>query len=161
MKCHITKLVRDNRAGFSLVEVAMALAIMGFACVSLIGMIPIGITSFHQAMGNTVESEVVQNLSNDILLASFNDLYQYNGQSYYYDADGSPLTSASGAVYTATVGMVGLDSTNSPLALTNNGVATTSTPVNTSAYRLTITITCINNPLQPHLYPLIIANNNQ
>src|SRR5471030_2824318 len=91
----------NRRAGFSLVEVAMSLAIVGFACVALIGMLPMGLTSFHQAMGNTIEADIVQNLSNDMLLANFSDLYQYSyrdsglvtaanaSQTYYFDAEGT------------------------------------------------------------------------
>lgn len=154
----IAKYNKSNPSGgFSLVEVAIALAIMGFACVTLIGMIPMGLTSFHQAMGNTVESEIVQNLSNDMLLANFSDLYQYSyansttttHQTYYYNNEGSPATGTgtppSDAVYTVVVTLVPLTSTtststsNSPTGLTANGISTATT-ANTSAYNVIITI---------------------
>ena len=137
----------NRRAGFSLVEVAMSLAIVGFACVALIGMIPMGLTSFHQAMGNTIEADIVQNLSNDMLLANFSDLYQYSyqnsalkggtaNQTYYYDSEGTPWTASSQLpmVYTAVVTLTPITSSatastsNSPMGLTvssgNSGVST-------------------------------------
>ena len=162
MKPLVAMYSRKRQGGFSLVEVAMALAIMGFACISLIGMIPIGITSFHQAMGNTVESEIVQNLSNDILLADANGLGQYTTQSFYYDSMGVPLTTSANAVYTATITLAPVSSANSPTSLVyNNGVTTSTAGANTSAFNLTITIQCVNNPLQPHKYSVIVSNNNE
>jgi uncharacterized protein (TIGR02598 family) len=148
-------------SGFSLVELALALGILGFTMTALIGMLPFGLSAFKQAMTNTIESEIVQNLSNDILLANYSDLYKYNSQSYYYDYEGMPLPSSTGAVYTATVSMIGIGGANSPLSLTNNGVSTSSTQVNTSAYNVTITISNVNTPTQSQAYPVIIANNNQ
>ncbi len=140
----------------------MSLAILGFASISLIGMIPIGITSFHQAMGNTVEAEIVQNLSNDILLADANGLGQYTSQPFYYDSMGVPLSSSANAVYTATITMVPVSSANSPTSLAyNGGVVTSTSGANTSAYNLTISILCVNSPLQPHKYSVIVANNNE
>jgi uncharacterized protein (TIGR02598 family) len=132
--------------GFSLIEVAISLGIMGFACAALVGLVPIGLTSFHQAMGNTIESEIVQNLTNDMLLANFSDLYQYSyanstasaNQTYYYDSDGTLLTVTTtgvvptGTVYTVVVTLSPLTSTasssNSPAGLTvstaNSGIST-------------------------------------
>ncbi len=146
------KIRRHARGGFSLVEVAMALAMMGFASVSLIGLIPMGLHTLHEAMGNTVESQIVQNLTNDILLSDAANLTQYNGQVSYFDDEGTQLTAASGApvgtVYTATIDVKQVDGSNSPAALT--------TP---SAYNVTVTIDSKNNPLQHHLYPVIISGN--
>ncbi|HEY0256385.1 MAG TPA: Verru_Chthon cassette protein B [Candidatus Methylacidiphilales bacterium] len=140
------------RHGFSLVEVAMALAIMGFASVSLIGLLPMGLHSLHEAMGNTIESQIVQNLTSDILLSSSTNLPQYKGQIFYFDDEGLQLTGAAGSVpggtvYTATIDMQVVDSTNSPAAL-----------LTTAAYNVTVTIVNISNPSQPHPYPMIISN---
>jgi len=150
----------------------MSLAVMAFACVSLIGLIPFGLTSFHQAMGSTIEADVVQDLTNDMLLSNFSDLYQYSyqnstspaNQTYYYNNEGSPLTTATpgvvpaGTVYTAVVTITPISSSNSsttsnsPANLTANGISTTAPPTTysstwnttfstlTSAYKITITI---------------------
>ncbi len=138
-------------AGFSLVEVAMALAIMGFCSVSLIGLLPMGLQSLHEAMGNTIESQIVQNLTNDMLLANTAQLYQNQSEKLYFDDEGVPLTGnagvPAGTVYTASIDMKVIDKTNSPAALSS-----------TSAYNVTVTIVNINNPTQNHLYPVIISN---
>ena len=143
---------RARRGGFSLVEVAMALAMMGFASVSLIGLIPMGLHSLHEAMGNTIESQIVQNLTNDILLSGGGNLAQYQNQTYYFDDEGTPLTAPSGVpsgtVYTAKVAMTSVSSSNSPANLQSS-----------SAYNVTVTIVSANNPLQSHPYPVIISAN--
>ena len=150
-------------AGFSLIEVALSLGIIGFAMTALIGLLPFGLLTFKQAMTNTVESEIVQNLTNDILLSNFSNLHQYNGQSYSYDKEGVSLSDSTGAIYTATVSMKGVDGSNSPTGLINNGVSTSATAANTSAYNVTITISPTNakTPSLAHSYSVIVANNNQ
>lgn len=170
MRTRLKSKNRNPENGFSLVEVAMALAVMAFACVSLIGLIPFGLTSFHQAMGSTIEADVVQDLTNDMLLANFSDLYQYSyqnstnpaNQTYYYNNEGAPLTVSTpgvapvGTVYTAVVTISPISSnsssatSNSPVNLfvssSGNGVSTAGTPTAatistlTSAYKITITI---------------------
>ena len=155
----------------------MALAIVGFACVSMMGMLPIGLTSFHQAIGTTTEAEIVQNLSNDILLANFSDLYQYTSQYgnrvYYYDEEGTPLSVVtagvppSGTIYKVVVSLAVVNGSDSLVALYDNGVSTagkpnaSTIPTISSAYNVTITVTSVNQAVPPHVYTVIVANNNQ
>ncbi len=109
---------RRRSGGFSLVEVALALAIMAFASASIISLIPFGLTSFRQAMNNTIESEIVQGLTNDISLSDFGNLKNMavaQGTTYYFDAEGRRQTGATGALYTAKIKFTDL----SPAASTN------------------------------------------
>jgi len=141
---------KSNLAGgFSLVEVAMSLAIVGFTCIALIGMLPMGLVSFHQAMGNTIEADIVQNLSNDMLLANFSDLYQYDynnstnpaNQTFYYDAEGTQISTTTptvvptGAVYTAVV-------TITPIS--NSGASAT------TSYPAQLTVMAANNGISKY-----------
>jgi len=162
----------DRCRGFSLVEVAMSLAIVGFACVAMLGLIPMGLISFHRAQGNTIEADIVQNLTNDILLANFSNLYTYNNVTYYYDNEGTLLgNSATGSlpantVYKAKVTLAAVsNSTGSgisyaPAALENAGVQSGTSTVNTSAYNVTITITSVGNSTQSDPFSVIVSNNN-
>lgn len=148
---------KASLGAFSLVEVAIALAIMGFACLSLIGLLPFGLSSFREAMSNTIEAEIVQNVTNDMMVADASNLNQYNNQSYYFDDEGTQLTSTGtarpvGALYTATVSMTAVDSSNSPAAFNS----TTSV----SAYNVTVTIVSLNEPLQAHPYPVVLSGAN-
>ena len=146
-----------NSGGFSLVEVALAMGIVSFAMVSLMGMLPIGLASFKLAMTNTIESQIVQSLSNDLLLANFSAVSGYNGQTYYYDNQGQPLTSATGAIYRAKVSV----------GAVSGGTVTGSSSIMisaASASKVTVTISNESDKsgytLQhPHQYSVIIANN--
>src|SRR2546423_1776372 len=57
---------RSERAGFSLVEVALALGIAGFCLIALMGLLPMGIktnqTSFSQTAAATILSDVVADM---------------------------------------------------------------------------------------------------
>ena len=154
---------RNSLGGFSLVEVAMAMAIVGFAMISLIGLLPMGLSNFRQAMNNTVESQIVQSITNQIQLSSFNNLTTSTTPSYY-DADGNLLTSAAGAVYTATTTVSSVQSPKYPVTLSNSAGAATADA---------ITITIVNNTQaanqiatqtgqthQTQTYTIIVANEN-
>lgn len=149
---------RDCR-GFSLVEVAIALAVIGFSCACLIGLLPVGLLTFRQAMGNTVESEIVQSISNDLRLDNFSTLVSYasSSPSYYYDHDGAVVAQKADAFYQAQLLLTPVGSSNSPVALTSSSAAAT------PAYNITVTITNVAQSSydvqHPHLYSLIIANN--
>lgn len=54
----------------------------------ILGLVPVGLTNFREAMSNTAESQIVQGLSNDILLTDYSQLLaEYGGTntSYYND----------------------------------------------------------------------------
>ena len=113
-------------------EVALALGVMGFALAAIIGMIPFGLSSFRQAMNNTVEAGIVQTLTNEIFSTEFSNLRQMSkaqDKEYYYNADGEPLETSAGALYTAQVSFTDLSpetpGTTSPLGLMTVSAGTT------------------------------------
>jgi uncharacterized protein (TIGR02598 family) len=65
------RLRRANAAGFSLVEVALAVGIAGFALVSLLGLLPIGLNTFRTAMDTSVCAQIAQRVFNDAQQAEF------------------------------------------------------------------------------------------
>src|SRR5271156_3181044 len=92
MNAQIAKIRRKRCAGFNLVEIAMALAIISFSCTCLLGLLPASLTAFHQAMGNTIESQIVQSISNDLELDAFSSLTSSTfPTTYYYDSEGQAL----------------------------------------------------------------------
>ncbi len=153
---------RSLRQGFSLVEVALAMGVVGFGLLSLVGMLPFGLTTFKQAMSNTVESQIVQNLSNDIVLANYTSLSSYAAPTWYYNYQGESLGSSStgtvpaGAVYSASVTLASVSGSNSPAAFNST----------TSASSVTIQITSLFDrsayaAQHPHQYSVIVANNGR
>ena len=74
MPAFSARLANASRRGFSLVEVAIAIAILAIAMVALIGLLPSGMSNFQQAMDTTVTSQIAQSVLHDAGQAEFNDL---------------------------------------------------------------------------------------
>jgi uncharacterized protein (TIGR02598 family) len=152
MNAQIAKIRRKRCAGFNLVEIAMALAIISFSCTCMLGLLPASMTAFHQAMGNTIESQIVQSISNDIELDAFSSLTSSTfPTTYYYDNEGQTLPSSAGAYYTATVTFSQVTTNNSPANLPG-----TSSTV--AAYNVSVSVAYAGLS-HPHVYSFIIANN--
>jgi uncharacterized protein (TIGR02598 family) len=99
----------SRNKGFSLVETVLAMGIVSFAMMGILGLVPLGLSHFRQAMTVTAESQILQSLSNDLLLADYDKLvdeFAQNGGKleYYYDDQGGKVDSgAAERLYTVTV----------------------------------------------------------
>ena len=63
--------LRGASAAFSLVEVALALAIMAFSLVAVLGLMPAGMTNFRKAMDLSVGAQIAQHVMNDAQQSDF------------------------------------------------------------------------------------------
>jgi uncharacterized protein (TIGR02598 family) len=68
------RLRSQNRAGFSLVEVALALAIIAFGLVALMGLLPVGLAQFRDAMDTTIGAQIFQRVMGDVQQTDFDTL---------------------------------------------------------------------------------------
>ena len=146
------KIPSMSTKGFSLVEVVLALSILVFCLVSLLGLIPMGLQSFRSAMTLTVESQIAQGLSGDLQLTDFKNLKTLlqNGREYYYDDQGMALDeNGPQAIYTATVSLRKLES---PAALTENDIL---------CVQIIIANKTTPERKNDHYYSVIVANNNR
>ncbi len=134
--------------GFTLVEVALSMAIMSFAMISVLGLVPMGLTHFRQAMNNTVESQIVQSITSELQLTSYSQL---KNATTYYDAEGG-LTSSSNAIYIAVL-------TLQPVTGTSFAVDISAT-ANSAAIQVGRADATKTQPLQPNTYCVILANQN-
>lgn len=66
--------LRRLQAGFSLVEVVLAVGVIAFAFVAILGLLPAGLTQFRQAMDNSVASQIGQRIIMDAQLSDFDTL---------------------------------------------------------------------------------------
>ncbi len=97
------------RRAFTLVETTIAMGIVAFAMVPILGLVPMGLGVFRNAISFTAEAQIVQALSNEILLTEYSlvtNKYASTNLSYYSD-EGDLLSSASdpAALYTAKVAL--------------------------------------------------------
>ena len=143
---------RPRPAAFTLVEIALALGIMAFALVSVFGLLPLGMTSFRQAIDLSVGSQIAQKIIDEAQQADFNTLTgvgtvptgsaaQVSKPLRYFDVQGSELFSNSasgltGMVYVANTRVVtatAVPSTGSASGVNNGNLAT-------------VTVQVVNNP---------------
>src|SRR4051812_20667830 len=99
-----------SRAAFSLVEVALAIGIIAFAFVALLGLIPTGLTTFKNAIDKTNETLIVQDLNSMIQVTDWSKVdaldYKTSQEVYYYNDEGrfvdtkSSATGATGGMLT-------------------------------------------------------------
>ena len=142
-----TPLSRFRKKGFTLVETALAMGIVAFALIPIIGLIPVGLDSLREAISSTVESQIVQSISGEILLTKYDKVVTTYSQPVvtYYTEEGTLLPSDSGKLYTVTVDLKDVSAPAAPAV---------SNPVMSSCLR--IQIGRINSPSKPHLYTLVI-----
>ena len=63
-----------RRAGFSLVEVALAIAVIAFAFVALLALLPAGLTTFRRALDISICTEIAQRIVSDAQGADFDNV---------------------------------------------------------------------------------------
>lgn len=96
---------RSPRPGFSLVEVVLALGILAFSLVAIIGLMDVGLKASRSAQVDTLESGAARSL---VSALRTNDLTTFSGTTIWLNYDGTPNASSNGAVYQCVV------STNAP-----------------------------------------------
>lgn len=78
-------------AGFSLVEVTLALGLTTFCLLAVVGLLPVGLTTLRQATEQSIESQIVQQINSELLLHPFSQLSSgYAAKTFYFDEEGKP-----------------------------------------------------------------------
>src|SRR5262245_31575650 len=90
-----------NCRALSLVEVVLALGMMSFAMISVLGLIPVGLGNFRDARKLSVESGIAQRMAGDLRLAEMAGRSAAAG-NFYFDDQGTPV-SEDVALYVAKV----------------------------------------------------------
>jgi uncharacterized protein (TIGR02598 family) len=93
-------LCRSALLGFTLVEVTIAVGIVSFAVISILGLLPTGLSTLRSAMNQTVEAQIVRTIGAQSVVTAFASLATNN---VYFDQDGLPTTSSDEARYTVNV----------------------------------------------------------
>jgi uncharacterized protein (TIGR02598 family) len=127
------------RRAFSLVEVVLALGMMSFAMISVVGLIPVGLGNFRDARRLSIEAGIAQRLSGDLRLAG----RSVAAGSYYFDDQGAPVEEAA-ALYVARV--------EAPSGLEAGDFVGADVPART----ILVTISRKGNPGELASFPLIV-----
>ncbi len=86
-------LCRGENSAFSLVEITMALGIVAFGLISVVGLMPIGLTTLRQTVETSVSTQITQVVINEVQQADYKSLPAT--QLYYFDDQGNLLKSGS------------------------------------------------------------------
>lgn len=121
---------------FSLIEVVMAIGIVSFALIAIIGMIPIGLNAMKASVNDTLACLIFQDVSERITgqpypTSSTNVLYYYDSRGAFVDTN----STNSVPIYKVAVKIAPLDASLTNGALTNAnlravvvGISSTSSP---------------------------------
>jgi uncharacterized protein (TIGR02598 family) len=91
---HVSPGIQRKRAGFSLIEVTLAIAIVAFAFIALIGLLPAGMSVFNQTMDSTNEMRISSDLTALLQSTEYNKIPtnpEIVDNIYYFDVDGGLL----------------------------------------------------------------------
>ena len=79
-------------AGFSLIEVTLAIGIIAFAFVALFGLLPTGMLTFRAAIDSTNDITMMQEMNAMVQVTSWDKVdgldFQRGGDIYYFDEEG-------------------------------------------------------------------------
>lgn len=142
---------RKRLGGFSLVEVTIATGILTFSVVSVLGILPVGLSSLRQSMDQTVESQILRSIGAQLVTTNFDEINSPSGFSFNFDEEGQAVESAQDAYYVARV------STSAPIYPESD----LSTSLASSLTTLRVELTAQPNPSAPRapkIFSLSVAN---
>ena len=83
---------RRKEAGFSLVEVSLAIGIIAFAFVALFGLLPTGMNVMRASMDIANETWIMQNLNSMVQVTPWKSIVEpgsgFQSEVYYFDEEG-------------------------------------------------------------------------
>ena len=146
--------VANSRSGFSLIEVTIAIGIVGFAVLALLGTLGVGSRTLGSAVSYSMQAQITQNVIGSLKLSDFTMLTNnspngWNGANLYFDERGVSTTNASLAIYTATVNIT------TPITISAGASG------NTNLALASLSIVKNNNTNDTYRVATYIANNGQ
>jgi len=88
--CRILPAPINLRNAFSLVEVSIALAVVSIALLSVMGLMPVGLSTMREAMDQTAEAQILRRISGEAALVPFDRLDTFaSAGPYFFAQDGT------------------------------------------------------------------------
>jgi len=170
-----TRLHRKERA-FTLVEVAIAFAVLAFAMITLLGLLPLALTTFRETKRDTMHANILQYITSAANLTPYTNLsptsttpFAVSTTPWTFDDQGEVIyngtttsTDTSPVIYKAYI-TVTANSTNTTTNPNNEALLpgytfnTTATP-STNTYLLTVEIVDTDQPTRPTVNTIVVAN---
>lgn len=88
-----------GEGGFSLIEVTIAMGVMAFAAIAILGIIPNGLTAATRSSQTTIAARLASEVQSEIQQVGFASFSTNATNTTYFDGDGKILTNNTGAVY--------------------------------------------------------------
>lgn len=77
----------------------MAIGVFGFAFAAIMGLIPMGLNNFRQAMDASVGTQICQRVLNDVQQTDFDTLTGGSLDDRYFDEEGNEVSKTSKYIY--------------------------------------------------------------
>ena len=106
---------------FTIVEIMLAIGIVAFAFMALLGMVSVGLDGFRGALDTSVRSQIAQRLVTDAQQTDFEKLLAQTGAFRYFDDEGTEVA-AEVSIYTAAIEVE--ESTELPKASVSDNLLT-------------------------------------
>ena len=134
----------------------MALAVMSFSMMGMLGLLSVGLTNFQKSMDLTVRSQITQELTFMLQRTPFKDLSSGTATSHYYDSEGLLLPNArkDDSVYTAELQIESLTETATRVSPT---ITYSTTPSQLKAITITISRTSASS-VRPYEFTTYVSN---
>jgi uncharacterized protein (TIGR02598 family) len=149
-----------RNSAFSLVEVVLALGVTSFALLSMVALIPLGLTEARQASDSTTEAQIVQFARNEIEMTPFTNLSSWSGVTSYFDNQGLPTTQGTAEqIYTVTYAV-----TNVALSTggSTNATAVFIPPNSNTTNAMRVEVNIVNRTVPglaaTNIFPIVVPN---
>ena len=92
---------------FTLIETVLAIGIVSFAFVAIMGLLPCGLQVFRKAMDATLEGQIVQHVVGEISQTAYDKIpVDFQGKTFWFDGDGNSVTEQNAdGIYRASVAL--------------------------------------------------------
>ena len=115
-------------AGYSLVEVMVAVGIVSFGIIAMVSMMPSGLNTFRTSMDRSISSQIAQRIVNEARQTDFATLTGFAGNStssykYFTDEGDETTIGAANQIYVARVDITKQVTIPGTIAFTNPSMA--------------------------------------
>lgn len=80
--------IKHRAKAFTLIEVTLSIGIVAFAFVAMMGMLPVGLSAYNNAVDATIEAQIAQKLFSEAQQIKFEDLDSISGGRFYDEEGG-------------------------------------------------------------------------